>query len=337
MVNLSGRHPTPISMQNRTRIVENIEDMQELEQLWNACWQRTPLATVFQDFAWNRAAARHLGSREQPRIIVAEDSGGDTTILPTAIAGHCVTFLGESLADYRELLTTNPESDSFASAWRTLAEFGLPLRFTALRQTHHRVFDHFSTEDFSAAPSLAHQSAEAFAALHNRMFSRLRKLERQAFRLVERDGTATELLRFLYREKAQADPQSLFCDQARVSMLLEAFAHLGARVQLSSLERDGNVIAAAVAFLDRDTLRFYTNWYDPAWKHYSPGMVLLYEMTRRALQAGLSCDYLTGEQPYKLRMASGAVALRRVVAGVEQLRTAAQALQMRLPPNSSSV
>lgn len=324
-------------MSKRIRIIETTEQIAALEGLWRSCWERTAWATVFQDFSWNLASARHFSEREKPLIVVAEDAIGDTTIIPAARAGDCLTLLGEALADYREVLTTNAESESFASAWRAMAEFALPLRFTALRQEHHAVFDHFSTEEFSAAPYLAPQSADDFAARHHRMFSRLRKLQRLGFQFMERDGHATELLRFLYAKKPEADEQSLFHDQARVSMLLEALEHLAPRVRVSSLERDGVVIAAAVAFQDRDALRFYTNWYDPEWKHYSPGMVLLYEMSRRALAAGSGCDYLTGEQPYKLRMATGVVPLRRVVATVEQLRAAADYLEARLPSIVPSV
>ncbi|GAC1645609.1 MAG: hypothetical protein NVS9B15_03260 [Acidobacteriaceae bacterium] len=88
------------------------------------------------------------------------------------------------------------------------------------------------------------------------------------------------------------------------------------------LERDGDVIAAAIAFKDHACLRFYTNWYNHEWSHYSPGMVLLFEMTRRALEAGFSCDYLTGEQPYKLRLASGVSYLRRLDASAAELHAA---------------
>ena len=42
-------------------------------------------------------------------------------------------------------------------------------------------------------------------------------------------------------------------------------------------------------------------------------------MTRRSLADGLDCDYMTGEQPYKLRLATRSTPLYRLCATPEQL------------------
>jgi CelD/BcsL family acetyltransferase involved in cellulose biosynthesis len=45
---------------------------------------------------------------------------------------------------------------------------------------------------------------------------------------------------------------------------------------------------------------------------YSPGVALLYEVTRASLAENLDCDYLTGEQEYKMRFATSVMPLYRV-------------------------
>ena len=297
------------------KILRTSDEMLSIQPLWDRLCAADTHATIFQSFAWNYALGQHLSDREQPYIIVTED-----TIIPAALAdAETVTFLGENLVDYRSCITSDPSSDSFFSSWHQLAKLNLPLCFTALRPEHHSIFDRFSTNDFVGAPTLAGESAEAFASKHNRMFSRLRKLERLGFHFMARDPADRELLNWLYRRKAEADSGGLFHDSARVACLLDIYSALPQATQVNTLERDGHVIAAAIAFHDRKWLRFYTNWFDPEWKHFSPGMVLLYEMTRRALADGLSCDYLTGEQPYKLRMSNGISYLRRLNATVQEL------------------
>ncbi len=324
-------------MSVKTLIARTAEQLCPLQALWQACFDQDQYATVFQSFAWNHACARHLGHIEQPYVIAAQDDEGHTTIIPGALKDDTCTLLGESLGDYRSILTTDAESESFAAAFRSLQELGLPLRFTALHPAHHEVFNRFSTQSFCGAPYLTAKTACNFASEHNRMFSRLRKLQRLGFELHQHDGGASDLLHWVYKRKADADSASLFRESTRVATLIDALATLAHSVQVVTIERDAIVIAAAVAFRDRGFLRFYTNWYDLEWAHYSPGMLLLFEMTRQALVAGLSCDYLTGEQPYKMRLANRVANLRRVDASTEELWRASEHLAGRSRSSASSV
>ncbi|MGC2695718.1 MAG: hypothetical protein WA738_08000, partial [Candidatus Angelobacter sp.] len=52
---------------------------------------------------------------------------------------------------------------------------------------------------------------------------------------------------------------------------------------------------------------------------HSPALTLIYEMTQRFLAAGLDCDSMTGEQSYKLRLATSSVQLYKLRVSVEQL------------------
>jgi CelD/BcsL family acetyltransferase involved in cellulose biosynthesis len=90
--------------------------------------------------------------------------------------------------------------------------------------------------------------------------------------------------------------------------------------------------AALVTLLDPGVRRFYTCWFAPELSKHSPALSLIYEVSRLSLAAGLDCDYMTGEQPYKLRLATSAVQLFQLQATTEQLAALAHASaqEMRL-------
>ena len=309
-----------------TRIVRSAEEIAELEPVWRRCFLIDPYATIFQSYEWNLSMAEHLPHIERPLVICSQDADGNATIVPAAesLASDCLTLLGECLSDYRSILTTDASSPTIQSAFLALANERKWLLYTALLPEHHAVLDEFSTEGFCGAPHKTPCPGSEFAARHGRMFSRLRKLERHGFDVVEHDGSDEQLVRWIYARKSQADEHCLFRAPHRVNAIVTAFRALASKVRVFTLRRDGLIIAAVIVLIDsaRGFARFYTNWFDADWRHFSPGMVLLYEASRRVLDAGLGCDYLTGEQPYKLRMADCSRYLRRVKASPEELRRA---------------
>ena len=63
----------------------------------------------------------------------------------------------------------------------------------------------------------------------------------------------------------------------------------------------------------------YTIFYDRGWARFSPGTSLLFEVVRRSLEQGISVDLMTGEQPYKMRMAESTQDLFKVSASVSEM------------------
>jgi CelD/BcsL family acetyltransferase involved in cellulose biosynthesis len=107
-----------------------------------------------------------------------------------------------------------------------------------------------------------------------------------------------------------------------------------ASCEVFTLERSGALIAALVTFIDRRrsgspasadlapagvVRRFYTVYFDTAWAKSSPGHALVYEVARQSLAEGLDCDFMTGEQPYKMRLATSSAPLFHLEASVETL------------------
>jgi CelD/BcsL family acetyltransferase involved in cellulose biosynthesis len=114
---------------------------------------------------------------------------------------------------------------------------------------------------------------------------------------------------------------SLFHDPARIEFLVSAAAQMPETFEIFTLEKGPILAAAVVTLLDRGTRRFYTGWFAPEYEKHSPALALIYEITRQSLAAGLDCDYMTGEQPYKMRLATSSMPLYKLRATAEELST----------------
>jgi CelD/BcsL family acetyltransferase involved in cellulose biosynthesis len=104
---------------------------------------------------------------------------------------------------------------------------------------------------------------------------------------------------------------------------------VGPACEIFTLEKQGLLIAGLVTFRDGPYRRFYTIYFNPAWARFSPGQALLYEATAQSLSEGLSCDYMTGEYAYKLRLANSSKRLLRLDVSAQELSRIASASASR--------
>jgi len=295
--------------------------MPRIRPLWNRLYASGKY-TVFQAFDLNLLAADRFADREEPYVVCAESEGG-AAIVPAVLrrGDGTLRLLGEELFDYRTFLHDGDES-VLRAAVGALAELGRPLEIVALRETDRdAVIDELEMAPFAAAPgvSCAQISAEEFAAAHTRLARNLRRMERLGFELRSYDGDNPMLLRSIYAAKAEQSESSLFHDAERVEFMVSAAALMPDVVEVFTLEHGATMAAAAVTLRDGRWRRFYTGWFAPEYEKHSPALALIYEVTRRSLAAGLDCDYMTGEQPYKMRLATNTVPLYRVRAAAEQM------------------
>jgi CelD/BcsL family acetyltransferase involved in cellulose biosynthesis len=83
--------------------------------------------------------------------------------------------------------------------------------------------------------------------------------------------------------------------------------------RLSFLEADGERIAGAVGFRFRDRFLLYNSAYDHRLSSLAPGMVLVAELIRRAIEEGRSVfDMLKGDLGYKYRFGARPRRVRRL-------------------------
>ncbi|MFB3815968.1 MAG: GNAT family N-acetyltransferase [Terriglobales bacterium] len=330
----------------KIRLARTAAEMDTFRPAWDYLHASAASATLFQSFAWNRLAAECFAGREQPHVIFAESDSG-AAIIPAAINRGGLVLLGESLFDYRDMLSVGDEEPLHA-AWAELASLQLPLHITALRGRPAAVWEELAPAPWVTAPRATTRdiTADAFAAAHPRLGRYVRRLARGGVELHRRCGSAVALVRRFYRAKAAqfaGAPNNLFADPVRVDFMAAAAAMDPAACEIFTFEAGSRVVAGLVTFRDcaeersespghteparRDVRRFYTVYFDRAWAHYSPGTALCFEVTRRSLTEGLDCDFMTGEQPHKRRLMTSSVSLFRIEATAEMIARAAHILE----------
>jgi len=304
--------------------------MLRLRPLWESlCAEEN--YTVFQRFDLNLLAAERFADREEPHIVCAESSNG-AAIVPAVQrrSDGTIRLLGEELFDYRGFLHRG-DDEVLRAALGKLAELGRSLEIVAVREGDRSVVsDELEVLPFAAAPgvSCTEVSAEEFAAAHTRLARNLRRMERLGFMLKKYDGGNSQLLRSIYAAKAWQSESSLFHDSARIEFLVSAAALMPDVFEVFTLENGDQRAAAVVTLRDQRCRRFYTGWFDPEYEKHSPALALIYEITRQSLASGLDCDYMTGEQPYKMRLATNSISLYRVRAKREELAALARAREL---------
>lgn len=313
----------------RVAIAQNITEIERLSGLWERLYAGSPSATMFQSFPLNRLALRML--RDQP-FVVAAQTGSGAAIIPAAISSGVLTLLGDCLFDYRDILSDG-DPEALALAWQTLAEQNLPMCISGIRsESHQELWQALGYERWCAAPCVPRSgmSADEFCAEHSRLGSRLRKLERNGAELKQYTGSDSRLVRWIYEHKAQqttAPWPNVFADPARIDFMVAWCAMAGSQCEIFCFEANSEVVSALVTFLDYKSTaarRFYTVYFDPRWEKFSPGTLLVYEVARRTLAAGLDADFMTGEQPHKLRLSSSSVPLYRVSASGAAIQRVAE-------------
>lgn len=304
----------------RITVARNAAELDALRSPWELI-QRDQ-GTIFQTFAWNRLAATVFADREQPHFIFCEDGNG-AAIIPAVIRkeSQTISLAGERLFDYRDYLACGDRA-ALSRAWQELASLGLPLSVVSIYRPEVAIWNELPKIFYSRSPLLSsgHTSSAVFAQNHARAFSRLRKLERMGLEIKRYSGDDPVVGRIYELRARQATPGELFHDRRRVDFICAACAQERSRCQVFTLEHGGTLAAALITFRDQEFRRFYTTYYDRNWARYSPGVSLLFEIGRRSLEENLSFDLMTGEQPYKLRIAQNALELFELRATAEQVK-----------------
>jgi CelD/BcsL family acetyltransferase involved in cellulose biosynthesis len=313
---------------HRIVFARNADEILALRSRWEFLQARCH-GTLFQSFKWNWLAANSFADRESPHVIFAETSNG-TALLPLCInlARKTLSCLGDVLFDYRDVLTLG-EEDALIAAWEAAARLGLPFSSGGLQASSRKAWAGFQLDQFYGTPVVraSEISADCFSANHSRSASRLRRLERMGVALREYSPAPASLVRWVYEQKAMQPAEAgenVFCDPRRVAFMAAVVKEEPYCEEVFTLEADGKCIAAILTLREDRCRRFYTVWFDQQWSRYSPGISLIFEVTRRSLAEGLSCDYMTGEQDYKMRFATSVEPLFWVNASAEQLRDLVQ-------------
>lgn len=313
-------------------LVRSAAEFAAVRPLWEELSQVAGRAvTIFGTFSWNLLAAQVFADKLLPMLASVEGDAG-AAIIPACLnlGAQQIELLGEALFDYRDVLHSGSQ-EALRAAWQMLTGFGMPVVVRAVQPEAMRTrWASFRSNEFARAPwvDASRITEQEFRAAHPRVGSRLRKMQRHGITLHEYPGSAREITSRLYQLKCDqfaADGGNVFRDRSRREFMVEIAAEEASQCKVFTLEDDAAcIVAGLVTFLDGPMRRFYTVYFDPQWAKYSPGVALVYEATARSLAEGLSCDYMTGEYPYKLRFANATRMLYEVQASAEELAEIAQ-------------
>ncbi len=319
----------------RIVIAQSPSELDALAPLWTDLLSRQE-HTLFQQFSWNRLAAEMFADRITPYVVAVESDAG-AAIIPAGINHRegRIELLGERLFDYRDVLRTG-DDECLHMAWQSLAKLEKPLQILAIAEasTEQRWSD-FAPAPFANAPQVDRSlvTEESFRLSHSRLGRQMRRLQKQGAVQCMFCGSESDVVRHLYDCKRThfADDQNgnVFLDERRCEFMVAAAAMVGPACEIFTLEKQGLLIAGLVTFRDGPVRRFYTIYFNPAWARFSPGQALLYEATAQSLSEGLSCDYMTGEYAYKLRLANSSKRLLRLDVTAQELSKIASASASR--------
>jgi CelD/BcsL family acetyltransferase involved in cellulose biosynthesis len=304
--------------------VECLRSAHELDRL-KSRWQWLEAQgdyTLFQGYEINRRAAEWFAQRESPQVIVAESDSG-MAIIPAVRRERELGLIGETLFDYRDVLSAGDDR-ALEAAWQELARLGLPLEVTALRGAVRERWESLEPVDFCNAPTTRRcdLSSDEFVAAHRKAAKASRRLGREGLHLMRRDSELDRLAEWVYRRKTEwsGASENLFRDRERQDFMLNLIQTSAIKCTIWSYEMAGGEIAAALVTLEHGSRRhFYTIHHDARWERFSPGQVMIFDVTRETLAEGMDVDFMTGEYPYKNRLATAMVPLFRVNAIAEKM------------------
>jgi CelD/BcsL family acetyltransferase involved in cellulose biosynthesis len=320
----------------RTVIARTPSQMDALAPLWERLLRQQP-HSLFQRFSWNRLAAQMFSDRLAPYVVCVQgDTGAAIIPAATSFTGDRFELLGEILFDYRDVVHSG-DPEVLRLAWQRLAQREKPLNVVSVDHlTGGERWNDFPLSPFAMAPQVKDIAEDTFRLAHSRLGRQMRRLRKQGVVLRISSGNDSQVVRHLYACKrahfAGDESDNLFLDSRRCEFMVAAAALEGSSCEIYTLEQGASLVAGLVTFRDADTRRFYTIYFNPAWARYSPGQALLFEATARSLAEGLRCDYMTGEYPYKLRLANASRPLFRVDLSAEQLANIAS----RIPAASAA-
>jgi CelD/BcsL family acetyltransferase involved in cellulose biosynthesis len=308
----------------RVTIATSLADVLKLRPLWMRLLENS-CATIFQRFDWNLLALETFA--DEKSYFVAVESDSFAAIVPAVVSNREIRLAGGPLFDYRDAVCVGSDA-AFIRALERVDDLGLPWNVVGIP---------FSTrwpaaQSWTAAPlvSLRDVSAQAFAERHSRARRSLRRL-RDLGASVRVASATYDVIERIYREKAKEPSgwgENVFQDRRCIEFMRKVVALPETHCDIFLMEVKDDPVAALVTFVDGNVRRFYTTWMDERWSRHSPGIALLYEATCRTLAAGLDCDYMTGEQPYKLRFATRSAPLYKLVGTATRLSSGQREIEL---------
>ena len=309
---------------------------------WHELVEADPSGTFFHTPAFLKLYWEEFGETPEHLLLAfaEEDDGSQVGAVAFERIGRTLRFLGGTeITDYmgpvgvpgrqdamaKELLTALLTRDDWADAdLRGLPEdqpwFGL-LRDAASAQGLDVTEDEDGVSPFLPLPGSWEDYLAGLSSKYRHEIKRkARKLVEEAgeFRIVTADDeTMIPMLdRFVELHRMSEGPKGVFMVPGMeifFRRLGEAFCADGV-FRLSFIEVGGQLAAGTIGFVWGGTSYLYNSAFDRSWGNLAPGMVLVGEDIRLAIEEGCGgFDLLKGDYAYKYRFGSHPRAVKRLV------------------------
>ncbi len=242
---------------------------------------------------------------------------GDGGLLPLCQADGTVAFLGEAdLFDYHSPLGDGvPE---LTAGFVGGLSAGTRVRFDSLPEAaaelmvkgldHAGITTDARQHEVAAIVELPGDFEEYLAGLDKKQRHEVRRKERRFERLVGAprlvtDTTPAGLAHFVRMHRQAPGEKGAFMTDPMAEFFASLLDVPGAKVDLLVTDGGGDPVAAAMGFATDGAYFLYNSAYDPSHGAASPGVVLLTELIRRAIERGAGrFDFLKGDEEYKYRL-----------------------------------
>jgi CelD/BcsL family acetyltransferase involved in cellulose biosynthesis len=311
---------------------------------WRELVEADPAGTFFHTPEYLKLYWEEFG--EQPEHLLLafaeEDDGTQVGACAFERIGTTLRFLGGTeVTDYMGPVGIPDRQDAIAKElwagllarddWSDADLWGLPedrpwlglLQETAASQgfSTELANDHDGVAPFLAlAPSWDEYLAALPSKLRHEIRRKAKKLEAEAGPIAihrATDETLQPLLdRFVALHRMSEGPKGVFMVPGMeifFRRLGEAFCANGV-FRLSFIEVGGELAAGTIGFSFGGTYSLYNSAFDREWQQLAPGMVLVAEVIRQAIEEGCTAfDLLKGDYAYKYRFGAVPRAVRRLI------------------------
>lgn len=301
------------------------------ERAWNALAAGSDTNSVFQTYEWTRAWWTTYGQQHEPLFITASDAAGIAGVAPLVCerrpsGQRVVRFLGDGRADYCDVLASRDKPQAIRAVfealqrdrrWRMIELNNIPAHSPTAAIVHELGDRHgyrILADDLYSCPTLLIEGHEAeVLQIFNKPSLRRRTnyFERHG-RLVCRNlTTAAEIYPYLdaFFDQHVArwggrSSSSLFVEERNRDFYRELTRQLAPRGWLlfSVVEFNDQPIAFHYGFDYAGSVIWYKPSFDVAFEQQSPGIVMVRNLIRYALEnKRRELDFTVGDEPFKRR------------------------------------
>src|SRR5215207_3287600 len=327
-----------------TTVLEDTKEFAALEEEWEDLYQDAPLATPFQSWAWLYSWWEFYGEGYELRLVTVRNEGVLVGIVPLMLKRRWgfgrLLFVGTGITDYLDMLARRGWEGYVSQAarealWRMGYWHVAELHELRPAAAAWGVFD-----GWAAPRTRMHLTGfdcpvidvKPWDELLMSLSKNLRSTVRRNVRRADEDGVRCELvgpadaelaarnLIRLHREGWQGRGISAENLTRRFEAHLEAAARrMTARDSgaISELWRGEEVVVSVFWVFGWDFVGFYMlGASQETLRRYQVSSLFIRDGLQLARQRNVAClDLLRGEEPYKLRWTSKAVANHRVILG----------------------